>query len=105
MSDQKSPAALSFLKMAGPGLVVAATGIGSWPGTSARQAAEIVVGELHTLPHLVELPARGVGADLIGRTLALLGDDGQTGTDAPGRFWAAERVMRFLAEVVEGSSS
>lgn len=54
----------------------AATGIGSWPGTSPREAAEIVVGELHTLPHLVELPARGVGADMIGRGGALLVDIG-----------------------------
>jgi methionine synthase II (cobalamin-independent) len=52
-----------------------ATGIGSWPGTSARQAAEIVVGELGgALPHLAELPARGVGADMIGRAGALLVD-------------------------------
>jgi methionine synthase II (cobalamin-independent) len=54
----------------------AATGIGSWPGSTPRQAAEIVVGELHTLPHLVELPARGVGADMIGRAGALLVDIG-----------------------------
>jgi methionine synthase II (cobalamin-independent) len=53
-----------------------ATGIGSWPGTSPREAAEIVIGELHTLPHLVELPARGVGADMIGRAGALLVDIG-----------------------------
>ncbi len=52
----------------------AATGIGSWPGSAPRQAAEVVVGELHRLPHLVELPARGVGADLIGRAGALLVD-------------------------------
>lgn len=52
----------------------AATGVGSWPGTSARQAAEVVVGELHSLPHLVELPTRGVGADMIGRAGALLVD-------------------------------
>jgi methionine synthase II (cobalamin-independent) len=52
----------------------AATGIGSWPGSSAREAAEIVVGELHRLPHLVELPARGVGADMVGRAGALLVD-------------------------------
>ena len=52
----------------------AATGIGSWPGSAPRQAAEIVVGELHRLPHLVELPARGVGADMIGRAGALLVD-------------------------------
>lgn len=52
----------------------AGTGIGSWPGTSARDAAEIIVGELHRLPHLAELPARGIGADLIGRAGALLVD-------------------------------
>ncbi|CAA0126874.1 Uncharacterised protein [Mycolicibacterium vanbaalenii] len=51
-----------------------ATGVGSWPGSSARQATEIVVGELHRLPHLVELPERGVGADMIGRAGALLVD-------------------------------
>jgi methionine synthase II (cobalamin-independent) len=51
------------------------TGIGSWPGTSARQAAEVVVSELGgALAHIVELPARGVGADLIGRGGALLVD-------------------------------
>lgn len=51
-----------------------ATGIGSWPGTDAREAAAVVVGELTELPHLVELPARGLGADLIGRTGSLLVD-------------------------------
>jgi methionine synthase II (cobalamin-independent) len=33
-----------------------------------------VLGELAVLPHLVELPGRGVGADVIGRTAALLVD-------------------------------
>ncbi|HZC94502.1 MAG TPA: methionine synthase, partial [Mycobacterium sp.] len=52
-----------------------ASGTGSWPGSIARQAAEVVVGELGTaLAHLVELPARGVGADIIGRAGALLID-------------------------------
>lgn len=51
-----------------------ATGVGSWPGTSAKEAAEVVVGELHRLPHLVELPARGLGADMIGRAGGLLVD-------------------------------
>lgn len=51
------------------------TGIGSWPGTAARPAAEVVVGELGAaMAHLVELPARGVGADIIGRAGALLVD-------------------------------
>jgi methionine synthase II (cobalamin-independent) len=53
-----------------------ATGVGSWPGVAAREAAAIVVGELHQLTHLVELPARGVGADMIGRAGALLVDIG-----------------------------
>jgi methionine synthase II (cobalamin-independent) len=54
----------------------AATGIGSWPGLAPRQAAEIVVGELQVLPHIVELPDRGVGADMVGRAGALLVDIG-----------------------------
>lgn len=49
-----------------------ATGVGSMPGTDPRESAEVVVGEFGSLPHLVELPARGVGADMIGRTGALL---------------------------------
>jgi hypothetical protein len=51
-----------------------ATAIGSMPGTDVPEAARIVVGELPQLPHLPELPGRGVGADLIGRTAALLVD-------------------------------
>ena len=53
----------------------AATGVGSLPGTDVGEAAATVVGELPLLlPHLPELPARGVGADMIGRTAALLVD-------------------------------
>jgi Cobalamin-independent synthase, Catalytic domain len=52
----------------------AATGVGSLPGTDPGEAAATVVGELPLLPHLPELPARGVGADMIGRTAALLVD-------------------------------
>jgi 5-methyltetrahydropteroyltriglutamate--homocysteine methyltransferase len=52
-----------------------ASGVGSWPGTAPREAAEVVVGELaDALAHIVELPARGVGADLLGRAGALLVD-------------------------------
>ncbi|QLQ39682.1 methionine synthase [Micromonospora robiginosa] len=50
----------------------AATGIGSLPGTDIAEAQRIVLGELPTLPHLPELPARGPGADLVGRTAGLL---------------------------------
>ncbi|MVU76401.1 methionine synthase [Nocardia sp. ET3-3] len=51
-----------------------ATGVGSWPGTDVREAATTVLGELGRLPHLVELPARGVGADMVGRVSGLLVD-------------------------------
>ena len=51
-----------------------ATGLGSLPGTDRREAARTVVGELPDFPHLPELPARGVGADVIGRATALLVD-------------------------------
>jgi methionine synthase II (cobalamin-independent) len=84
----------------------AATGIGSWPGTAARPAAEVVVGELHTLTHLVELPARGVGADLIGRAGALLIDIGIDTVPrgyriAPGRSSVVRRAASFLDEDVD----
>jgi methionine synthase II (cobalamin-independent) len=42
------------------------------PGTDAREAAKAVTGSLEALPHLAELPARGPGADMIGRSLGLL---------------------------------
>jgi len=51
-----------------------ATGIGSLPGTDPLEAVRTVAGELPELPYLPELPARGVGADLIGRSAALLVD-------------------------------
>lgn len=44
------------------------------PGGDPVEAATVVVGELPDLPHLPELPARGLGADIIGRTAALLVD-------------------------------
>ncbi len=51
-----------------------ATGVGSWPGTDPREAAATIVGELPALAHLPELPARGVGSDMVGRASALLVD-------------------------------
>jgi methionine synthase II (cobalamin-independent) len=51
-----------------------ATGVGSMPGTDPAEALAVVLGELPDVPHLPELPARGVGADLTGRTAALLVD-------------------------------
>ncbi|HEY0641150.1 MAG TPA: methionine synthase, partial [Pseudonocardiaceae bacterium] len=44
------------------------------PGTDPVEAARTVAGEVPELPYLPELPGRGLGADLIGRTAALLVD-------------------------------
>lgn len=53
---------------------VTATALGSWPGQEAAEAMRVIRGELGAphLPHLVQLPDRGVGADAVGRTAALL---------------------------------
>ena len=51
-----------------------ATGIGSMPGTNPAEAMRVIAGELPDFPHLPELPDRGPGADLTGRTAALLVD-------------------------------
>ncbi|MGY1803515.1 methionine synthase [Blastococcus sp. SYSU D00922] len=51
-----------------------ASGVGSLPGTDAAEAVRLVVGELPDFAHLPELPGRGAGADMIGRTAALLVD-------------------------------
>src|SRR5690606_8774660 len=45
-----------------------ATGIGSLPGGDVREAAKTVTGSFEDFPHIPELPARGPGADMIGRT-------------------------------------
>ncbi|WP_121749315.1 methionine synthase [Streptomyces sp. E2N166] len=49
-----------------------ATGIGSLPGTDAREAAKTSTGTFEDFPFLPELPARGPGADMIGRTAGML---------------------------------
>nr|WP_281257653.1 methionine synthase [Asanoa hainanensis] len=51
-----------------------ATGVGSMPGTDVAEAQRVVLGELPDLPHLAELPGRGPGAEIIGRTSAFLVD-------------------------------
>ncbi len=58
--------------MTTPWAPCAATGVGSLPGTSSVEAARIVAGELPELVHVAELPARGPGADMVGRTGAML---------------------------------
>jgi methionine synthase II (cobalamin-independent) len=44
------------------------------PGTDPRAACRVIFDELPDLPHVPELPDRGPGADIIGRTAALLVD-------------------------------
>ena len=51
-----------------------ATGLGSWPGTDRQEAARTIVGEVPGLPYVPELPARGAGADMVGRAAAMLVD-------------------------------
>jgi methionine synthase II (cobalamin-independent) len=55
-----------------PWPAAAATSVGSFPGTESLEAARIVVGELGGFVHVPELPARGPGADMIGRTGGML---------------------------------
>lgn len=57
-----------------PWPVGSATGAGSLPGTDIAEAQRLVFGELPDLPHLPELPARGPGADMIGRSAGFLVD-------------------------------
>ncbi len=66
----------------------------------------MVVGELHRLPHLVELPARGIGADLIGRAGALLVDIAIDTVPrgyrvAAGRSAVTRRAASLLAEDID----
>ena len=84
-----------------------ATGIGSLPGTDAREAARSIAGALPSFLHCPELPARGPGADMIGRTAALLAavtaDFGFETTPtgwriSPGRGRATRRAMSWLSE-------
>ncbi|MFF8814985.1 methionine synthase [Streptomyces pactum] len=84
----------------GPGT---ATGIGSMPGGDAREAAKTVTGSLEALPYLPELPARGPGADMIGRTAGLLAElyahvepSGWRISDRPGR--DTRRARSWLRE-------
>lgn len=55
-----------------PWPIGAATGIGSLPGTDIAEAQRLVLGELPDLPHLAELPGRGPGSDMIGRSAGFL---------------------------------
>ena len=61
-------------RSATPGRPGAPPGSARCPGTNPAEAMHVVAGELPDFPHLPELPDRGPGADLTGRTAALLVD-------------------------------
>ena len=70
------------------------------PGTDPAQAMGVIAEELPTLPRVPELPDRGPGADLTGRTAALLADipvevtpRGWRLTERPGHDLARARSM------------
>ncbi|MGW8847829.1 methionine synthase [Streptomyces xiamenensis] len=81
----------------------AATGIGSMPGEDIRESVRTVTGSLESLPYLPELPARGPGADMTGRTAGLLAElyvhlepSGWRISDRPGR--DTRRARAWLRE-------
>ncbi|MFJ2650518.1 methionine synthase [Streptomyces sp. NPDC087420] len=80
-----------------------ATGVGSMPGGDARETARQVTGTFEDFPYLPELPARGPGADMIGRTVGLLAEvyarvepSGWRIGDRPGR--DTKRARSWLGE-------
>jgi Cobalamin-independent synthase, Catalytic domain len=84
------------------------------PGENPMEAARAIVTELPELPYLAELPGRGPGADMIGRTAALLVDipvdvtpRGWRIADRPGRDMRRARTMLSsdldaMEEVLDG---
>jgi hypothetical protein len=84
------------------------------PGIDPAEAMRVIAGELPGFPHLPELPDRGAGADLTGRTAALLVDipaevspRGWRLAERPGRDLARARTMLasdldVLEEVLQG---
>jgi hypothetical protein len=84
------------------------------PGTNPAEAMRVIAGELPEFPHLPELPARGPGADLTGRTAALLVDipvevspRGWRLAERPGRDLSRARTMLssdldVMEEVLDG---
>jgi methionine synthase II (cobalamin-independent) len=84
------------------------------PGTDPAEAMRVVAGDLPDFPHLPELPDRGPGADLTGRTAALLVEipvevtpRGWRLAERPGRDLARARTMLssdldVMEEVLDG---
>lgn len=97
-----------------PWLPAVATSVGSFPGVEAVEAARIIAGELPDFLHVPELPARGPGSDMIGRTGAMLASvadvfalettpDGWRIAGAAGR--QMRRATSFLGEDLDALES
>ena len=80
------------------------------PGENPLETARVIAGELPDLPYLAELPGRGPGADITGRTAALLvdipvelaGPRGWRIAERPGRdVGRARSMMSFDLDVME----
>lgn len=50
----------------------AITGVGAWPGIDVHEVAVTIRDLCPDFPHLAELPERGPGAEMIGRTMGLI---------------------------------
>ena len=119
LGHRRGPTVGARLRRCESSRVTHVSGVGSWPGESAREAV-VTVRDLLTdvdglgLPYLPELPSRGPGSDIIGRSAALLADlavdlqpSGWRFTDRPGRdqsrarsFWRQD--LDELAEAYDG---
>ncbi len=93
-----------------------ASGVGSWPGADVVDTLRTTFGELPEphVPYLAELPGRGPGADLVGRSAGLLVElpvdlqpAGWRLVDHPGRDLARAQAwlrqdLDVLAEIADG---
>lgn len=87
-----------------------ATGIGSMPGLSIRESLDMVTDLVPELVYLPELPARGPGGEMIGRTFGLLNSvDASLGVETqpsgwrltPGEGAVMRRAKSWLAEDID----
>lgn len=89
---------------------VRSTGVGSLPGARMSEAISLSTGEFPEFPFLPELPGRGPGGDMVGRTAALLAQvsedfavattpDGWRFVDTPGR--DLRRALAYWREDLE----
>ena len=68
-TEQSEPVSVPSWRQAGT-----AVAIGSFPGNAPDEPVRIMAGETPNLPTVPELPSRGPGADMIGRTLAMVSE-------------------------------